>query len=79
MKILKYFRLPSYQFSEPKCLQQNNGYDCGIHVLAQCEHLATYASRNRKIEGCPSLERETVQLKRKDILNLINVLRKPRA
>lgn len=78
MKILQFFRITPYQITEPKCLQQNNGYDCGIHVLAQCEHLANFASRDRRIEGCPPLDRETVQLKRKDILNLINVLRKPR-
>ncbi|XP_017769513.1 PREDICTED: sentrin-specific protease 8-like [Nicrophorus vespilloides] len=78
-KILLYFGINHCdRIYEPKCLQQNNGYDCGIHVLAQCEHLANFALKHRKIETCPALERETVQMKRRDILNLINSLRKPR-
>lgn len=76
-KVLKYFGVPNFDgVQETRCLQQNNGYDCGIHVLAQCEHLAQYALKNRRISGCPSLDRETVTSKRKDILNLINVLRR---
>lgn len=27
-----------------QCLQQGNGYDCGIHVLCNTEHLANHAS-----------------------------------
>lgn len=78
-KILKYFGVQAFDaILEPHCLQQNNGYDCGVHVLSQCELLATHAAKHRRIEGCPPLEREAVRSKREDILNLINVLRKPR-
>lgn len=71
-KLLSYFRLPSYgQFSEPTCLQQTNGYDCGIYVLCHAEHVASYALRYRRIQGCPTLDRQRVLTKRQDILNII--------
>ncbi|KAF2893612.1 hypothetical protein ILUMI_12561 [Ignelater luminosus] len=75
-KLLRYFGLPTYGcFSEPMCLQQTNGYDCGIHVLCNAENIADHASRYRRIEGCPVVDRESVLTKRSEILDLISSLR----
>lgn len=75
-KVLKYFRLPiEGRFEEVPCLQQNNGYDCGIHVLCNTEQLASYAGHYGKLRGCPKITPDQVQTKRWDILNIIEKLR----
>lgn len=75
-KILKYFSLPCQEkFESGPCLQQNNSYDCGVHVLCNAEHLAAYASYNRRISGCPKLTREKVNSKRWEIRKIIEQLR----
>ncbi|KAF5291579.1 hypothetical protein FQR65_LT01892 [Abscondita terminalis] len=74
-KLFRYFGLANYGcFSEPMCLQQSNGYDCGIHVICNAEHIADYATRHHKIEGCPSLSQDLVLSKRTHLLNLISEL-----
>ncbi|XP_060521621.1 sentrin-specific protease 8 [Cylas formicarius] len=55
-KVLKYFGLSiQAKFEEVPCLQQNNGYDCGIHVLSNTEQLASYAAHYGRIRGCPKI------------------------
>ncbi|CAG9864821.1 unnamed protein product [Phyllotreta striolata] len=75
-KILKYFSMP-YQgkFQNAPCLQQNNGYDCGVHVLCNTERLASYAVHYGRISGCPQLPSEQVVAKRKEVLGIINRLK----
>lgn len=74
-KVLRFFGLPSYSaFNEPICLQQTNGYDCGIHVLCNAENIAEYAQKHDKIEGCPVLCPDLVRTKRAEILGLIQTL-----
>lgn len=76
LKLLRYFGLAGDSgIIEADCLQQSNGYDCGIHVLCYAEHLAAYARKYGVIGGCPPLERSTVRGKREEILNVINYLR----
>ncbi|KAK9743967.1 Ulp1 protease family, C-terminal catalytic domain [Popillia japonica] len=75
-KLLNYYDLSSFgSFSEPRALQQTNGYDCGIHVLCNVENIAHYALRFKKIEGCPLPDKESVYFKRREILDLIHKLR----
>ncbi|XP_030764409.1 sentrin-specific protease 8 [Sitophilus oryzae] len=74
-KILKYFGLHiEGRYEEIPCLQQNNGYDCGIHVLCNTEQLASYAGHYGKIKGCPKITADQVQAKRLEILKLIERL-----
>lgn len=74
-KLFRYFGLANYGcFSEPMCLQQSNGYDCGIHVICNAENIAEYATRNHKIEGCLPLSQDLVLNKRANMLNLISEL-----
>ncbi|KAB0804111.1 hypothetical protein PPYR_01081 [Photinus pyralis] len=75
-KVLRYFGVSSYGFREPLCLQQSNGYDCGIHVLCNAENVADFACRNQQIDGCTALKEEIVQSKRRNMLNLISNLTK---
>ncbi|KAK5641914.1 hypothetical protein RI129_010461 [Pyrocoelia pectoralis] len=75
-KLLRYLRLSSYGFREPLCLQQSNGYDCGIHVMCNAENIADFASKHQKVEGCSVLKEDIVQSKRHNLLNLITNLAK---
>ncbi|XP_066259655.1 sentrin-specific protease 8-like [Euwallacea similis] len=75
-KVLQYFDLPiEGRFEEVSTLQQNNGYDCGIHVLCNTEQLASYASHYGRLKGCPKVTLEQVQRKRLEILSIIERLR----
>lgn len=75
-KILRYFGLVERgSFVEASCLQQRNGYDCGIHVLCNAEQIAEFVSKYNKIEGCPSIDTDQVSTKRSFILDLIANLR----
>lgn len=76
-KILKYFSLPVHnRFENVSCLQQNNGYDCGIHVLCNSERLASFACHYGRIRGCPKITHDMVTQKRWEILEIIEQLRR---
>ncbi|EDW10602.2 sentrin-specific protease 8 [Drosophila mojavensis] len=59
------------KFCPMRCLQQANGYDCGIHVICMTDHIADYVSRFEMINGLPGLHIETVKAKRAELLKLI--------
>ncbi|XP_034477284.1 sentrin-specific protease 8-like [Drosophila innubila] len=59
------------KFRPMRCLQQANGYDCGIHVICMTDHIADYINRYEVIEGLPLLHTDTVKAKRADLLKLI--------
>ncbi|XP_044760560.1 sentrin-specific protease 8-like [Coccinella septempunctata] len=56
---------------EASCLQQNNNYDCGVHVLCNAEHIINYAARNRTVEGCPILDQGTVNGFRRKMFDIV--------
>lgn len=60
---------------EACCLQQNNNYDCGVHVLCNAEHIIHYATHNRTVEGCPILDQGTVNGFRRKMLDVIMDIR----
>lgn len=76
-KLLDYFDLTNKggRVSEPLCLQQTNGYDCGIYVLCYAEHLAACALNTGKIQDAPQLEMSEIRQKREEMLNIIDFLR----
>ncbi|XP_055378341.1 sentrin-specific protease 8 [Condylostylus longicornis] len=57
-----------------KCLQQTNAYDCGIHVLAMADHIASHINRFECVNGIESLNHDAIVRKRKDILKIISSL-----
>ncbi|XP_062131404.1 sentrin-specific protease 8-like [Drosophila sulfurigaster albostrigata] len=59
------------KFRPMRCLQQANGYDCGIHVICMTDHIADYVNRYEVIEGLPLLHMDTVLSKRSELLKLI--------
>ncbi|KAJ8915159.1 hypothetical protein NQ315_000411 [Exocentrus adspersus] len=76
-KILRYLSLPQQgAFQNLPCLQQSNGYDCGIHVLCNAEQLARYACRYARIRDCPKITYNEVAQKRLEILEIIEKLKK---
>ncbi|XP_050508908.1 sentrin-specific protease 8-like [Diabrotica virgifera virgifera] len=75
-KILKYFSLPIQEkVHNVPCLQQTNGYDCGVHLLCNAEQLASYAGHYGRLTGCPKLTHEKVNSMRWEILDIIDRLR----
>ncbi|CAH0564323.1 unnamed protein product [Brassicogethes aeneus] len=75
-KLIFYFKMHTHQYEDSMCLQQNNGYDCGIHVLCNTENLSHFALHYNKIDGCPLIEAKVVGHKRLEILDIIENLQK---
>lgn len=63
-----------FKLSSPKCLQQNNSYDCGIHVLCLADKIGEFVNQVECVEGFPGIEREEVSNKRQEILAIIRSL-----
>ncbi|CAG4951958.1 unnamed protein product [Colias eurytheme] len=61
-------------FVDKECVQQSNGYDCGIHVICNTERLAEFARSHREINSCDMMMRINPSSKRKEILSIIHNL-----
>ncbi|EDV98185.1 GH22976 [Drosophila grimshawi] len=59
------------RFRAMNCLQQANGFDCGIHVICTTDHIVDHLNRYGFLEGLPTLPVELVMGKRSELLNLI--------
>lgn len=57
-----------------RCLQQANGYDCGIHVICMTDNIADNVNRYECVEGSGPLHHDTISAKRSDLLKLIQSL-----
>lgn len=57
-----------------RCLQQANGYDCGIHVICMTDNIADNVNRFECVEGVGPLHQDTISAKRSDLLKLIQSL-----
>ncbi|XP_066994694.1 sentrin-specific protease 8 isoform X2 [Anabrus simplex] len=62
------------EFIETDCLQQNNCYDCGIHLLCNVDHIANYSARNGKVKGAGLIKPIMVNTKRSELKELIESL-----
>ena len=58
-------------FVNKDCLQQGNGYDCGVHVICNAERLAEHAHHTGQIASCEMHDKISPSAKRKEILNII--------
>lgn len=61
---------------EAKCLQQDNSYDCGVHVIAQTEHLAKQIAKTGELhlDTIKLIPRQIITHKREHLLSLIEEL-----
>jgi len=64
------------EFSEPAfssrgCTAQENGYDCGLHVLANIETIANYALKAKLLNGVHTAKADAVSKLRAKIAELI--------
>ena len=57
-----------------RCLQQTNGYDCGIHVICMTDNIADYVNRFEIIDGVGPLHQDTISAKRSELVKLIRSL-----
>lgn len=64
----------SINFVDKECIQQSNGYDCGIHVIINAERLAEYSCIHRNMGGCNMLTKINPNAKRKEIKKIIQNL-----
>lgn len=77
-KLIKFMGMKTYSSHiEGSCLQQRNGYDCGIHLLCNTELLADFASKYLKINDCPLVQNgyEYIESSRSRLLDLICLLK----
>lgn len=61
-------------FENVKCLQQNNGYDCGIHVICNVDVISLHAVKKLKVQGSDQLKNMVIKCKRDEILDVIREL-----
>lgn len=66
----------SINFVDKECHQQNNGYDCGIHVICNAELLAQCAHKTGQITACDTMIKINPIAKRKEIIRIIQNLSK---
>lgn len=62
------------QLTSAKCLQQTNGYDCGVHVLCMIEMVAQHIVLGNPLDSVGVLQSDDVLTKRVEILDLIEDL-----
>lgn len=62
------------EIKEVDCLQQNNGYDCGIFVLCHAELVCLTIKECKSIESVTKLQSEKVHSKRNEVIQLIRNL-----
>lgn len=61
-------------FENVKCLQQNNGYDCGIHVICNVDVISNHVVKHLKVQGAHQLKNQVIRFKREEILDVIRDL-----
>lgn len=55
-------------------LQQNNGYDCGIHVLCNIDQVTRHICNAGKIDGIKKIAQSNVASKREELIQIIRDL-----
>lgn len=73
-KIKGYLNISTVLLRPAHCLEQSNGYDCGIHVLCNAENIAHHIVNKNRVDGVSQLTTNLVARKRGDILNIIKEL-----
>lgn len=75
VKIMKAaMKSSSFKIKSPKCLQQNNNYDCGIHVLSMADKIGEFVNQIECVNGFEGIDVEEVSNKRQEILAIIKSL-----
>lgn len=75
MNVLKVaLKTPFSEFIKCPTLQQANGFDCGVHVVANAEHIARFFINTGTIRGAPMLSNEVASRKRQEMLSRVRRL-----
>ncbi|KAJ0174644.1 hypothetical protein K1T71_009752 [Dendrolimus kikuchii] len=64
-------REDTINFVDKECMQQSNGYDCGIYVICNAEKLAECANSRGQIGACDTMVKINPTVKRKEIIAII--------
>ena len=70
----KYLKCSDAKFVHADTLQQNNGFDCGIHVLCNVDQVAKHICKSGKIYGVKKISYNQVSSKREELLQIIREL-----
>lgn len=73
-KIKSHLNVDTVLHRAAHCLQQNNGYDCGVHVLCNAANIAKHIVRKKKVDGVSQLSNDIVARKRAEVLDIIKEL-----
>jgi len=73
-RIKGFLNVSTVELRAAHCLQQTNGYDCGIHVLCNAENIAHHVFNKKRVDGVSQLSNSSVNRKRGEILNIIKEL-----
>ena len=65
---------PTADFIEHPSTPQINAYDCGIHLLANAEHIANHYITTGTVNRVENVDRRKIDSMRQDILDLIREL-----
>lgn len=64
----------NFKIKSPKCLQQSNSYDCGIHVLSWADKIAEFLRNKNGINNFEGIDKNEVSNKRQEIIAIIERL-----
>lgn len=65
---------PDATYVKQQCSQQDNSFDCGIHVICNMDNIIQYILETGTVSGVPMVDDIILNNKRDDLLNIIQQL-----
>ena len=65
---------PSATYVKQQCRQQDNSFDCGIHVICNMDNIIEHIVENGSVSGAPMVSYNVINNKRDDLLNIVQQL-----
>ena len=65
---------PTARYIKQECSQQDNTYDCGIHVICNIDNIIEHISETGSVSGVSMVNYNTINNKRVDLLKIVQEL-----
>lgn len=65
---------PAATYVKQQCSQQDNSFDCGIHVICNMDNIIQYIIETGTVSGVPMVNNIILNNKRDDLLNIVQQL-----
>lgn len=72
--VKKCFRMPNLEIKRVDCLQQNNTYDCGNHVVCNAKVVCKTIIKSKSVACVKKLQYGTIISKRSELIEIIKGL-----